>query len=112
MPSWPESRPDEEKWTRRIVKRVITRRRRDGDEISGNEKFSFSASRKRRLFIFINEVGSKEKEREREREEQWNKRKRSGEWYADRKLGMFMAQLGANNDLFILPFALSFLWFY
>jgi len=63
----PESRPDEEKWTRRIVKRVITRRRRDGDEISGNEKFSFSASRKRRLFIFINEVGSKEKERERER---------------------------------------------
>lgn len=67
MPSWPESRPDEEKWTRRIVKRVITRRRRDGDEISGNEKFSFSASRKRRLFIFINEVGSKEKERERER---------------------------------------------
>lgn len=68
---------DEEKWTKRIVERVITRRRGDGDEISGNEKFSFSSSRKRRLFIFINEVGSKEKERE--REERWNKWKRSAE---------------------------------
>lgn len=53
---------DEEKWVERTVGRVITRRRGDGDEIPGNEKFSFSLSRKRRLFIFINEVGSKGKE--------------------------------------------------
>lgn len=56
---------DEEKWTERIVGRVITRCRGDGDEIPGNEKFSFFSSRKRRLFIFINEVGPKEKEQER-----------------------------------------------
>lgn len=51
---------------KRLAGRVITRRR-DGDEIPGNEKFSFSPVRKRRLFIFISAGDSQEREREREK---------------------------------------------
>lgn len=63
---------EREKWSGVIM------RRGDGDEIPGNEKFSFSPARKRRLFIFISENSEREREREREQcnEREKEKRKR------------------------------------